>query len=289
MSARAQPAVTAPAAALPARDATAAPAATETPRQSFWLAAVAMAVIVFLQVPVLVVMLAAVSKTAYLTIPPKGLTLHWFQVVLQDPDYLSAGWTSLWLASASTAASLVLGLLAAYGIDRKMVPAAGALASLFMAPLIVPSVVLGVALLQYYTITGLRGSSIGLWLSHVVIIVPYVVRASLASLSSVDDALEDAALVLGANRFTSFRLVTLPLVKPGLVAGGLFSFITSLDNVPVSIFLLSASQTTLPVKIFTSVEQGVDPSVAAVSTMLIVLTGIALVVAERWTGFHKHV
>lgn len=289
MTGQAQPAVGTPQVlSLPALDA-AAPARADLPRQSPWLGAAAMTVIVFLQVPVLVVVLAAVSKTAYLTIPPKGLTLHWFQVVLQDPDYLSAAWTTLWLASASTAASLVLGLLAAYGIHRRLVPGAAALASLFMAPLIVPSVVLGVALLQYYTITGLRGSSIGLWLSHVVITVPYVVRASLASLASVDDSLEDAALVLGANRFTSFRLVTLPLVKPGLVAGGLFAFITSLDNVPVSIFLLSADQSTLPVKIFTSVEQGVDPSVAAVSTILIVLTGIALVVAERWTGFHKHV
>ncbi|MDB5857722.1 MAG: transporter permease [Ramlibacter sp.] len=268
------------------------PAAAQSadhPRQSRWLAASAMAVIVFLQVPVLVVVLAAFSKTAYLTIPPKGLTLHWFQAVLQDPEYLSAGWTSLWLASASTAGAMVLGLVAAYAIHRRLLPFAGALTSLFMAPLIVPSVVLGVALLQYYTLTGLRGSAIGLWLAHVVITVPYVVRASLSSLAAVDDSLEDAARVLGADGFTSFRLVTLPLVKPGLVAGGLFAFITSLDNVPVSVFLLAASQTTLPVKIFTSVEQGVDPSVAAVSTLLIVLTAIVLLLAERWTGFHKHV
>ena len=95
--------------------------------------------------------------------------------------------------------------------------------------------------------------------------------------------------MLGANGLTGFWLVTLPLVKPGLIAGGLFAFITSLDNVPVSIFLLSASQTTLPVKIFTSVEHGVDPGVAAVSTLLIVVTGVVLLLAERWTGLHKHV
>jgi putative spermidine/putrescine transport system permease protein len=253
------------------------------------LAATAIAVVVFLQIPVLVVVLAAFSKTAYLTIPPKGLTFHWFAVVLRDPEYLGAAWTSLWLAAASTAAALVLGLIAAYAIHRRMVPGAAALTALFMAPLILPSVVLGVALLQYYTMTGLRGNSLGLWLAHVVITVPYVVRASLGSLSSVDESLEDAARVLGADGFTTFRLVTLPLVKPGLVAGGLFAFITSLDNVPVSVFLLSASQTTLPVKIFTSVEQGVDPSVAAVSTLLIVTTGVVLLLAERWTGFHKHV
>jgi putative spermidine/putrescine transport system permease protein len=140
----------------------------------------------------------------------------------------------------------VLGLVAAYAIHRKLLPFAGALTALFMAPLIVPSVVLGVALLQYYTLTGMRGSSIGLWLAHVVITVPYVVRASLASLASVDDSLEDAARVLGANGFTSFRLVTLPLVKPGLVAGGLFAFITSLDNVPVSVFCFRPARRRCP-------------------------------------------
>jgi putative spermidine/putrescine transport system permease protein len=249
----------------------------------------AFGVVAFLQIPVLVVVLAAFSKTAYLTIPPKGLTLHWFEVVLRDSEYLGAAWTSLWLATAATAAALVLGLLAAYAIHRRMVPFAASLTGLMMAPLILPSVVLGVALLQYYTLTGMRGNSVGLWLAHVVITVPYVVRACLSSLTAVDESLEDAARVLGADGFTSFRLVTLPLVKPGLVAGGLFAFITSLDNVPVSVFLLSASQTTLPVKIFTSVEQGVDPSVAAVSTLLIVATGVVLLLAERWTGFHKHV
>lgn len=259
-------------------------------RAAAWtLATAAIGVVVFLQIPVVVVVLAAFSRTAYLTIPPQGLTLHWFEVVLRDPEYLSAAWTSLWLAAASTAAALLLGLLAAYAIHRRLVAGAGLLTSLFMAPLIVPSVVLGVALLQYYTLTGLRGNSFGLWLAHVVITVPYVVRASLSSLASVDDALEDAAHVLGADGITAFRLVTLPLVKPGLVAGGLFAFITSIDNVPVSVFLLSASQTTLPVKIFTSVEQGVDPSVAAVSTLLIAVTAVVLLLAERWTGFHKHV
>ncbi|MDB5828526.1 MAG: binding-protein-dependent transport system inner rane component, partial [Variovorax sp.] len=204
-------------------------------------------------------------------------------------EYLSATWTSLWLATSATAAALCLGLAAAYALHRRLVPGGAAVTALVMAPLILPSVVLGVALLQYYTLTGVRGNPLGLWLAHVVIAVPYVVRACLSSLAAVDDALEDAAHVLGASGVTAFRLVTLPLVKPGLVAGGLFAFITSLDNVPVSVFLLNASQTTLPVKIFTSVEQGVDPSVAAVSTLLIVFTGIVLLLAERWTGFHKHV
>ncbi len=253
------------------------------------LAAFAFAVIAFLQLPVVVIVLAAFSKTAYLTIPPRGLTLHWFEVVLRDADYLSAAWTSLWLATLATVGALALGLSLALAIHRRLVPFAQTLAAMAMAPLVLPAVVLGVALLQFYTLTGLRGGILGLVAAHVVITLPYVVRAALAGLSGVDPAVEDAARVLGADGFTGFRLVTLPLVQPALVAGGLFAFITSLDNVPVTIFLLSASQNTLPVKIFTSVEHGVDPGVAAVSTLLILVTGIALVLAERFTGFHKYV
>jgi putative spermidine/putrescine transport system permease protein len=126
-------------------------------------------------------------------------------------------------------------------------------------------------------------------MAHVVITAPYIVRSALASLSGVDLATEEAARVLGANGFEAFRLVTLPLILPGLVAGALFAFITSLDNVPVTIFLISANQTTLPVLIFTSVEMGIDPSVAAVSTLLIVGTGAVLLIAERWSGFHRFV
>ncbi|WP_089176902.1 ABC transporter permease [Bosea sp. AS-1] len=253
------------------------------------LTATGFTVVAFLQLPVIVVVLAAFSTTSYLTIPPQGLTLAWFGKVLSDPGYLSAIRMSLILACGSTLISLVLGVAAAYALFRKILPGSEAVTSFLMAPLVMPAVVVGVALLQFYSMTGLRGSLIGLLLAHVVITVPYVVRSALASLSGLDLAVEEAARVLGASGFEAFRLVTLPLIAPGLVAGALFSFITSLDNVPVTIFLISASQTTLPVLIFSSVEMGIDPSVAAVSTLLILATGIVLLVAERRFGFHRFV
>ena len=251
--------------------------------------AAALAVVVFLQVPVVVVVLAAFSTTSYLTIPPQGLTLAWFTKVLSDPAYLSAIRMSLILAFGSTAISLVVGVAAAYALFRKALPGSEAITSFLMAPLILPAVVIGVGLLQYFSLTGLRGSLFGLLMAHVVITAPYIVRSALASLSGVDLATEEAARVLGANGFEAFRLVTLPMIMPGLIAGALFAFITSLDNVPVTIFLISANQTTLPVLIFTSVEMGVDPSIAAVSTLLIVGTGVILLIAERWSGFHRFV
>lgn len=264
-------------------------AADAAARAGLGVSIAAWAVVVFLQLPVIVVVLAAFSTTSYLTIPPQGLTLAWFAKVLSDPQYLSAIRMSLLLALGSTAISLLIGVPAAYAIHRRLVPGAQALTSLLMAPLIMPSVVIGVALLQYFSLTGIRGTLLGLLFAHVVITVPYVVRATLASLAGLELTMEEAARVLGATGFETFRLITLPLIAPGLAAGALFAFITSLDNVPVTIFLISASQTTLPVLIFSSVEMGVDPSVAAVSTLLIAVTGILLLIAERRAGLHRFV
>ena len=254
-----------------------------------WLRLVVALVLFFLQLPVIVVVLASVTETSYLTIPPKGFTLAWFGKVLGDPAYRAAIWLSLLLACLATIGSLLLGTAAAYALVRKSVPGAEAISSLLMAPLVFPSVVIGVAMLQYYALVGLRGGLWGLVLAHIVITVPYVVRAALTGLAGLGTDLEEAARVLGANGWTAFRLVTLPLLRPALAAGGLFAFITSFDNVPVTIFLLSARQTTLPVKIFTAVEHGVDPTVAAISTLMIAATGLVLVVAERWLGFHRFV
>src|SRR5690606_18451563 len=186
-------------------------------RPALAISSLALLVILFLQIPVIVVMLASFSETSYLTIPPQGWTLKWFEAVLTDRIYLDAIKNSLILAVGSTAISMVLGVAASYAIFRKMVPGSEALTSLLMAPLIIPSVVIGVALLQYFTLVGIRGSFWVLLIAHVVITVPYIVRSALASLSGIDLAVEEAARVLGANGFTTFRLVTLPLIKPGLV------------------------------------------------------------------------
>lgn len=246
-------------------------------------------VLIFLMLPVLVIVLAAFTTTSYLTIPPKGMTLKWFVQVLADRDYVAALVYSLKLAFVTTVSALVIGTLAAYALVRRRVPGAAIISGLLMAPLAFPGIVIGVALLQYYSMVGLRGSFLGLALAHLVLCVPYTLRAVIASLSGVDPDLENAACTLGAHRLEAFTRVTLPLIRPGLIAGGLFAFITSFDNVPVSIFLVGVRDVTLPVKIFTAIEYGVDPSIAALSTLLIAATAIFLVVAERWIGFHRFI
>ncbi|HEV8437291.1 MAG TPA: ABC transporter permease [Methylomirabilota bacterium] len=243
----------------------------------------------FLLLPVVVVALASVSTTSYLTVPPKGVTLRWFGAVLGDPEYVQAIVWSLVLAGLATLGSLATGVAASYALIRRRVPGAALVSAVLNAPLIFPGVVVGVALLQFYALVRMNGTLAGLALAHMVITVPYVVRAVMASLQGIDPELESAARVLGASGPVAFSTVTLPLIRPGVAAGALFSFIVSFDNVPVSIFLLGAGQMTLPVKIFTAIEYGVDPSIAAISTLLIVLTGLGLAAAERWIGFHRFV
>ena len=244
-------------------------------------------VFAFLMLPVAVVVLASFSTTSFLTVPPQGVTLRWYGRVLESAEYLDAIRISLLLAAAATLGSLAIGTAASYALVRRFVPGKALVSSFVMSPLIFPGLVIGVALLQFYSALGITGSFAGLVLAHLVITVPYVLRTTLASLQGLDAELEDAACTLGANRFDAFRLVTLPLLRPGMAAGGLFAFITSFDNVPVSIFLTGVGQTTLPVKIFTAIEFGVDPSVAAISSLLILATAVALIVAERWVGFHR--
>ena len=253
-----------------------------------WAAAAYCALVFgFLMLPVAVVVLASFSTTSFLTVPPQGLTLRWYGRVLESADYLGAIGTSLALASLATLGSLVVGTATSYALVRRAIPGRAAVSSLVMSPLVFPGIVIGVASLQFYSALGIAGGFAGLLLAHVVITLPYVVRTTLASLEGLDPELEHAACTLGADRWTAFRTVTLPLLRPGITAGGLFAFITSFDNVPVSIFLTGVGNTTLPVKIFTAIEFGVDPTVAAVSSLLILATALALVLAERWVGFHR--
>jgi putative spermidine/putrescine transport system permease protein len=243
----------------------------------------------FLLLPVVVVALASLSRTSYLTVPPQGLTLRWFGAVLADPEYVQAIVWSVGLAVIATIGSVTAGVAASYALIRLRVPGAALVSALLNAPLVFPGVVIGVALLQFFAMVRMNGTLAGLAVAHMVITVPYVVRAVMASLEGIDPEIESAARVLGASGPAAFFTVTLPLIRPGVAAGALFSFIVSFDNVPVSIFLLGPGQMTLPVKIFTAIEYGVDPSIAAISTMLIVLTGLGLAAAERWVGFHRFV
>ncbi len=244
-------------------------------------------VYVFMLLPIVVVVLASISPTSYLTFPPQGVTLNWYAKAFAQDQYLTGFRFSVILALVTVLFSTVIGTTASLALMRYSFPGKGLINAFIMSPLIFPMVIIGIALLQLFSTLHLAGSFLGLVIGHVIITFPYLIRTISASLYRFDQTLEEAAMTLGADRLKTFFLVTLPLIRPGIVAGAIFAFIVSFDNVPVSIFLQGVKSSTLPVVIFSYIEYGVDPTIAAISTIMICLTGTAIFLIERWIGLSK--
>jgi putative spermidine/putrescine transport system permease protein len=157
----------------------------------------------------------------------------------------------------------------------------------FMSPLMIPHVVLGIAFLRFFTTIGLGGTFIGLVLSHIVVVMPFALRLVLAASTGLDRAVEHAAVSLGASPFTMFRRVTLPLILPGVVSGWVLAFITSFDEVTMTVFIASPSTITLPVRMFLYIQDNIDPLVTSVSAALIFLTAIVMIALDRLYGLDR--
>jgi putative spermidine/putrescine transport system permease protein len=232
----------------------------------------------------MVVVLASFTSTAYLSFPPAGISLRWFARLLASAEILRAGRTSLTVAALATAGALILGVVTAFPLVRGRFRGRDGVLAFTLAPLMLPSVVLGVALLFFFGFLGIRLSLATLVVSHVMITFPYVLRTSAAALTQVDVALEEAAANLGATSWQTLRHVTLPLLVPGLAVGAGFAFIESFDNLALSIFVAGQRQETLPMRLFQLLVSDIDPVVAAVSTTLIAASVVVLVLVYRLAG-----
>jgi putative spermidine/putrescine transport system permease protein len=243
----------------------------------------------YLLAPVLVVMATSVTATAYPVFPPRGFTLRWFAVFLENPEFMSGIRLSALLALAASLIATCLGTAAALGLARGPRRSRTALAALFLSPIVFPAVVLGLALLIFYSRTGLSGSFAGMVAAHVVLVTPFVVRLVAASLAEFDDSVEEAARNLGAGWLRVLFQVTLPIIRPGIVAGAVLAFIVSFDELVVTLFLAGPGLQTLPIRIYTSVQYDSTPVISAISTTLILawmVVGVPLYV--RFLGIrHK--
>lgn len=241
----------------------------------------------FVLSPIVVVVVASLTEAEYTSFPPQGLSLRWYLEIPRHPEYVEAFRVSLIVAVVTGALAAGLGTAAALALARYRFPGRAALGAFFLSPLMLPTVVLGIALLQFYTVTGIARTPASLVCGHLVITVPYVVRLVSASLAGFDRTLELAAMNLGATPWRAFREVTLPLVRPGVVAGAAFATIMSFDDVSIALFLAGPRMTTLPVRVFTSLEQSLDPIVTAVCALLVVLAAVAVAVIERLFGLGR--
>ena len=240
-----------------------------------------------LLLPLVIVLVFSFSADSSLTFPPRGLSLRWFEYLAGRHELVTAAITSVRIAVIASIVSLALGTLASLALVRERFRGKAIVESVLMSPLVLPGIITGVAFLQFMSLVGFRPSFWRLVLAHVVICTPYAIRSISASLHGVARSLEDAARVMGAGRWRTFRRVLLPLIAPGMTAAFIFAFITSFDNVVVSIYLISGDTVTLPVRILTYVEWQFDPSIAAISTILTALTTALVIAAELATGLSK--
>lgn len=251
------------------------------------IAGVSLAVLAFLALPLVVVIAISFTTTEYLKFPPVGMTLRWYWNVVNDPTFVEAFVVSGQLAAAATVAALLLGVPAALVLARRSFPGSRLLGAAFLSPLVLPTIVLGAAILQFASALGFARSFWALLAGHVALVTPYVLRTTLASLANMDIAQEEAAQDLGATPLATFFLITLPQIKPGVLAGAIFAFINSWINVEVSIFNSTAQLVTIPVKLFNYIQFNIDPTLAAVSATTIYLAVLVVVLIDLTVGLER--
>lgn len=237
--------------------------------------------------PLIVVVAISFTSGAGVDFPPPGVSLRWFDYIAHRPEFISGTVNSLILAVAATVLALALGTLASLGMVRYRFRGKSLLEALFLAPLVVPSLIIGVALLYFFSAIGFTDSFQRLVLAHLILVVPYTIRSISATMYGLDPAYEEASRVMGAGQWRTFRKVLLPMLRPGIVVAALFAFIVSFDNFNLSIFLINANTVTLPVRIFTYLGFQFDPSIAAISTVLLIGTVAVLALAERTIGLTR--
>ena len=246
----------------------------------FLRAVICLAIIIFLIAPMVIVVIVSFSSAPFLTFPPPGLSLQWYRKLASLPVWLDAISTSATIMVPSALIATAAGTAAAVGLARGRVPGAGAIASLIMAPMVVPVIITAAAMLGVFRAWGLQGTLLGLILAHATLAVPYVVFTVLAAMRLVDDQLESAALTLGATHWRAFWRVTFPLILPAVLSGLLFAMVISFDELVVSIFLSSPTVRPVTVQMWSDVRGDVDPTIAAIGALLLAFSvGVLLLEA----------
>ena len=245
--------------------------------------------VVFLLGPLVVTVVVSFTSSSVYTLPPPEWSFRWYASLSQKSGLAEAVWLSVQIALLSTALALVLGTMTAIAVVRGRFSGREAVATFAVSPLMMPGLVVGVAMLQAFRSVGFRDAWMSLVLAHVIITLPFVVRTLLAALERFDFTLIDAARTLGLSYPMAVLKVLTPGLAPAFLTSGLFAFLASMDNYPISIFLTDARNKTLPIKMLQYLEEQPDPTLAAISSGLIVLALIALALGSRSVGLNRMV
>jgi putative spermidine/putrescine transport system permease protein len=242
----------------------------------------------FILLPLIFVTWLAFFAQEIPSFPPEGYSLKWFGAIADNRNFVTGFITSLQVAVSATLFGLAVGVPASLILARQSFLGSAAISQLLLLPIVVPGIVLGTSIyvfqIETEIATGLPvlGSLGGLIAGHALLVIPWTVRLVTASLAGLDRAAEEAAQSLGADQWVTFRRITLPAIRPGLVAAALFGFVTSFGNLEMSLFLVGPGRTTLPIAILQYLEWKIDPTVAAVSVLQIVLIAAAMIITDRY-------
>lgn len=258
-------------------------------KQSKLLILITVIVFIFLIGPFIMIFLTSFSSDTIMRFPPEGFTMAWYKKALNIEMFRTTFWVSLQTGLLATMTAMLLGVPIAYANIRYDYLGKGLLELLFSSPAIVPGMVIGFSLLRFFVYISNIPIIVGLYLGHTAILLPYTVRVVSSSLRNFEDDIEQAAISLGSTQVHAFFAVVLPNIQSGLVAAFILAFITSFNNVPVSLFLTGPGVATLPIQMLGYMEYYYDPTISAISSIIIVLTIIVVQSAERLLGISKYV
>jgi putative spermidine/putrescine transport system permease protein len=243
----------------------------------------------FLIGPFFIIVAAGLSAGDFLAFPPEGLSLKWYIKVFEVESFRESFALSMFLAVFGTITALVLGVPAAYALSRYNIPYGETIKTAVAAPIIVPGIIVGLALLRYLVVPLNLTITLALFLAHTALVLPYAVRVVSSSLNNLRSDMEEAAVLLGCSRIGAFIRVVLPNIQSGVLAAFILGFVTSFNQVPVSLFLSGPGVRTLPIDMLSYMEITYDPSVAALSALLALMSVIIIFVAEKFLGFSRYV
>lgn len=241
----------------------------------------------FLLAPIIVVFIISFDTRQYLAFPPESFSFGSYAKVFANAKFISAFWRSLFIGLIVGFAAVVSGMLLSFSLVRYKFRGKDAVNFLILAPFLVPHIVLAVGIMLVIAPLGLLDSYPGIVLAHLGITIPYTVRTITMSLIAVDTRVEEAALVHGASPAMVFWRITLPLVRPGLIAGAVIAFLISFDEATISLFIVSVKSSTLPTEIYHYLEYSTDPQIAALSVILILISIVVVVLVEKLIGLRR--
>ena len=237
-------------------------------------------ILLFLVLPVAIIIPMSFSSSQYLEFPPPGFSTQWYEKFFESSQWTQALLTSIEVGIITTICALILGTMAAYGLHKSSSKITGLITELFMMPMLVPAIICGLAIYRFESQTGLSGTFIGLVIAHTILAMPFVIKTVLASLAGLNPNLELAAQSLGANKFTAFMKVVVPVIKPAMFSGGMFAFATSFDEIVVTQFIAGVRVKTLPKMMWDGLKQQLDPTITAIASIMIIGITIIMIISN---------